>query len=144
MSSSTPKSCSLQDVWSQISGCETSKTVAQDCKISLPWNVDTEDLVNFAPFARWSEKLAHNLALQENEVHAFHSRPYALRGIEIQVADWFGQIDQKTGKSKKLGFLKMQVKIETEKDSQGNAEAIPGSVFLRGLAVGVLVSCYIV
>ncbi|KAJ4298273.1 hypothetical protein N0V90_006173 [Kalmusia sp. IMI 367209] len=139
MTSSGQRFSLLRDLWSELADVQDTKAVVKDCKILLPWNLDAEDLMSFMPFVKWSEKLSHNLGLQENKAHAFHSRPYKLWGIEVQAADWFGDIDPRTGKSGKLGFVKMQVKIETEMDSQGRSEMTPGAVFLRGQAVGVLI-----
>lgn len=52
-----------------------------------------------------------------------------LKSIEVQSVDYFG--------SKKLGFVKIRADIRNDKD-----ETLPGSVFLRGGSVGMLVSAF--
>lgn len=62
----------------------------------------------------------------DNPVHPFHKAPYALRGITIQSYDLFG--------GNHLGFLKLKVDIAND-----NGETLPGSIFLRGPSVAMLV-----
>jgi 8-oxo-dGTP pyrophosphatase MutT (NUDIX family) len=70
--------------------------------------------------------LQSSLSLQINDSkHEFHKSPYELREIKIQAIDRFG---------KRLGFVKL---IATITNSDG--ESLPGSVFLRGPSVGMMV-----
>lgn len=61
-----------------------------------------------------------------NSSHPFHEEPYALRSITIQSYDLFG--------GKRLGFLKLKAEVSNDK-----GESLPGSVFLRGPSVAMLV-----
>ncbi len=77
----------------------------------------------------WIKTLQSNLKLQEtNPQHEFHASPYKLKKIGVQSADWFGG-------GKRLGFLKLQAEVKNE-----DGESLPGSVFLRGPSVGMMVS----
>jgi hypothetical protein len=49
-----------------------------------------------------------------------------LKKVNIQAADWFGE---------RLGFVKFQAEVENE-----DVERLPGSVFLRGPSVAMMVS----
>jgi ADP-sugar diphosphatase len=70
--------------------------------------------------------LNSSLSLQtSDEKHEFHKSPYALREIKIQAIDRFG---------KRLGFVKL---VATITNSEG--DFLPGSVFLRGPSVGMMV-----
>jgi hypothetical protein len=71
--------------------------------------------------------LQRSLARQHGQSHEFHSGPYALRRIDIQAVDFFGR--------GRLGFVKLRADV-----SNDNGESLPGSVFLRGGSVGMLVS----
>ena len=87
-----------------------------------------QHLRSFPAFKTWLLTLQHSLSLQySNMHHPFHNEPYLLRGIEIQAADYFGG-------GKKLGFVKLKADI-----TNANGERLPGSVFLRGGSVGMLV-----
>lgn len=87
----------------------------------------TEDqLLSFPAFKIWRSTLEDSLARQSHPEHPFRSNPYVLREIEIQAIDRWGG---------RLGFVKFKALIS---NSQG--ETIPGSVFLRGGSVGMLVS----
>lgn len=63
--------------------------------------------------------------MQSSAVHAFHGNPYALYSIVIQSFDMFGN---------KLGFLKLIAEVSNEA-----GERLPGSVFLRGPSVAMLI-----
>lgn len=109
------------------------------CSVYLPWNLDQDDILGFRPFNEWLSKLLDNLKLQEEPAHTFHGNPFALREIDVQSADWFGHIDPQTGKSSRLGFVKMQVRVENEDQQDKKKDVLPGAVFLRGGSVGMLV-----
>lgn len=95
--------------------------------INLPANLHRDQLLSFPAFKTWIETLQHSLATQANESHTFHDDPYKLRKIDIQSIDFFG--------GKRLGFVKLQAEVSNER-----GEKLPGSVFLRGGSVGMMVS----
>ncbi|KAI1824373.1 hypothetical protein F4861DRAFT_539111 [Xylaria intraflava] len=95
--------------------------------VSLPAGFSEEQLLSFSPFKAWLKTLTNSLSLQHsNPRHPFYSDPYSLRSITIQSYDLFG--------GKRVGFLKLQAEV---KNSAG--ESLPGAIFLRGPAVGMLI-----
>lgn len=104
---------------------------ASDGSDPLPVNSTSDllkqTLVNFPAFKIWLSTLRHSLRRQENPSHEFHKNPYVLRKIDIQNADFF--------KGGRLGFVKLTADIANK-----DGETLPGSVFLRGGSVGMLVS----
>lgn len=94
---------------------------------SIP-GLSQDDLLSFPAFKVWITTLQQSLARQEHPSHEFHSDPYVLRKIDIQAVDRFG--------GGRLGFIKLKAEV-----SNGQGETLPGSVFLRGGSVGMLVSC---
>ncbi|KAL1390533.1 ADP-sugar diphosphatase [Phyllosticta capitalensis] len=103
------------------------------CPVHLPAHVPlTQDaLLSFVPFKNWISRLQRSLARQAQAQHAFHAAPYVLRRIDVQAVDWFGG-DGK-GNGGRLGFVKLQARVTNEEE-----EWLPGSVFLRGGSVGML------
>ncbi|KAI2782246.1 hypothetical protein F4815DRAFT_443704 [Daldinia loculata] len=98
--------------------------------VKLPEGLSEEKLLGFSHFNNWLTTLTHSLSLQHtNAAHPFHLDPYTLRGITIQSFDLFGRAPRQ-----RLGFLKLIAEI---KNSAG--ETLPGSVFLRGPSVAMLV-----
>jgi hypothetical protein len=96
----------------------------------------------FPALDNWLAKLFQNFDLQTHEAHPFHKHPYKLRSLDVQAVDWFWQ--GRPGHEDKLGFMKIQSKIETDAyihDSEEKARVdwVPGAVFLRGGSVAVLV-----
>lgn len=87
-----------------------------------------DELLSFPAFKTWLSTLQNSLARQSNPSHEFHRDPYVLRRIDIQAVDHFG--------GGRLGFVKLKADV-----SNGQGEKLPGSVFLRGGSVGMLV-CY--
>ncbi|KAL2074111.1 hypothetical protein VTL71DRAFT_7889 [Oculimacula yallundae] len=87
------------------------------------------------PFVEWSEQLKKSLDLQytvkegSQETHAFHDDPYELQKIHIQSVDFFGS---------RLGFLKYKADIRNKSSIDGKPMVIPGSIFMRGGSVAVL------
>ena len=94
--------------------------------VNLTSDLTQEQLLSFPAFKTWLSTLQHSLSLQKQKSHPFHSTPYILRKIDIQSVDWFGN---------RLGFVKL--KAEATND---NGEKLPGSVFLRGGSVAMMVS----
>ena len=74
----------------------------------------------------WISTLRHNLSLQSQSSHEFNSSPYEIRSIKIQSIDKFS--------SSKIGFIKLKAEIKNKDD-----ESLPGSVFLRGPSVGMMI-----
>lgn len=91
---------------------------------SIP-EVSEDQLRAFPAFKTWFETLQHSLALQGQHSHNFHGSPFIFRSITIQSCDFFG--------GQRLGFVKL--KAEVTKDA---GEHLPGSVFLRGGSVCIL------
>ncbi|KKY19198.1 putative nudix family [Phaeomoniella chlamydospora] len=94
--------------------------------VRLISNLSRDELMAFPAFKTWLSTVQHSLSLQSQESHPFHAAPYKLRSITIQSADFFGQ-------GSRLGFLKFQAVVKNDND-----ETLPGSVFLRGGSVGML------
>ena len=95
--------------------------------IHLTSDITSDQLLAFPAFKTWIGTLQHSLGLQRTRPdHPFHGDPYRLQNIAIQAVDYFG--------SKKIGFIKLKAEVKNE-----SGESLPGSVFLRGGAVGMLV-----
>ncbi|CAI7572040.1 hypothetical protein N7533_004245 [Penicillium manginii] len=88
-------------------------------------DLSQDDLLSFPAFNTWISTLQASLAQQQNPVHEFHHDPYILRQIDIQSVDRFG--------GSRLGFIKLKADV-----SNRSGEHLPGSVFLRGGSVGML------
>ena len=97
-----------------------------DVSVSLTPDLSKDQLLSFPAFKTWISTLQHSLSLQNQKSHTFHSSPYVLRKIDVQSVDFFG--------GNKLGFVKLKAEV-----SNSNGEKLPGSVFLRGGSVGMLV-----
>ena len=93
--------------------------------VQLPPNLSRAELLNFPAFKTWLATLQRSLHLQENDSHTFHKSPYHLRSINVHSCDFFG--------NGRLGFVKLQAEV-----SNDDGEKLPGSVFLRGGSVGML------
>ncbi|KAJ5562588.1 hypothetical protein N7461_001349 [Penicillium sp. DV-2018c] len=91
---------------------------------SIP-DLTQNELLSFPAFKIWMTTLQQSLARQGHSSHEFHKDPYVLRKIDIQSIDRFG--------GGRLGFIKMKAEV-----SNGQGETLPGSVFLRGGSVGML------
>ncbi|OTB17092.1 hypothetical protein K445DRAFT_316583 [Daldinia sp. EC12] len=98
--------------------------------VKLPEGLSEERLLGFSPFNNWLATLTRSLSLQHtNPSHPFHPDPYSLHNITIQSFDLFGRPPQQ-----RLAFLKLIAEI-----SNGAGETLPGSIFLRGPSVAMLV-----
>ena len=96
--------------------------------VNLTSDLSKDQLLSFPAFKTWLSTLQHSLSLQHtNEHHTFHAAPYRLRSIGIQSVDFFG--------GDRLGFIKLKATVAND-----NGEKLPGSVFLRGGSVGMMVS----
>ncbi|KAH8702356.1 NUDIX family hydrolase [Talaromyces proteolyticus] len=92
----------------------------------LDSNLSRDKLLSFPAFNIWLTTLHHSLSRQQQPAHEFHKSPYSLRKIDIQAVDYFG-------KEQRLGFIKLKAEV-----SNDEGESLPGSVFLRGGSVGML------
>ena len=97
------------------------------CTVKLVPDLSLEQLQSFPAFQTWISTLQNSLSQQQSKEHTFHKSPYKLRRIDIQAVDFFG--------GGRLGFVKLKAEISNDND-----EKLPGSVFLRGGSVGMLVS----
>ena len=95
--------------------------------VHLTQDLSKDQLLSFPAFKTWISTLQHSLSLQKNKDHTFNSAPYKLRKIEIQSVDFFG--------GGRIGFIKLKAEV-----SNDNGEKLPGSVFLRGGSVGMMVT----
>lgn len=95
--------------------------------VSCPPELSKEALSKFPAFRVWFATLQRSLARQNHPSHEFHNDPYVLRKIDVQAVDFFG--------AGKLGFVKLKAEV-----TNAGGENLPGSVFLRGGSVGMLVS----
>ncbi|KAL2355912.1 ADP-sugar diphosphatase [Cryomyces antarcticus] len=96
-----------------------------ECPVNLTHDLDKDALLSFPAFKNWISTLQHSLSIQSNKDHVFHSAPYKLRKIDIQSVDFFG--------GERIGFIKLKADV-----SNDDGEKLPGSVFLRGGSVGML------
>ncbi|KAI9845723.1 MAG: hypothetical protein M1837_004556 [Sclerophora amabilis] len=95
--------------------------------IQLTSDLSQDQLLSFPAFKHWTSTLQHSLSLQTaDQKHTFHNAPYILRRIQIQSVDFFG--------GERVGFIKLKAEV-----SNDNGEKLPGSVFLRGGSVGMMV-----
>ena len=94
--------------------------------VHIPSDLTQDQLLSFPAFKTWISTLQKSLSLQRNKSHTFNSAPYALRKIDVQSVDFFG--------GGRLGFIKLKADV-----SNDNGEKLPGSVFLRGGSVGMMV-----
>ena len=98
--------------------------------VRLPATLSQEQLLSFRPFTEWADRLQQSLSRQRSDAgHVFHPAPYTLRAIEVQAVDFFG--------GGRVGFVKLKAEV-----SNDDGEKLPGSVFLRGGSVGMLVSAH--
>lgn len=93
--------------------------------VKLSADLAKDELLSFPAFKTWLSTLQKSLKLQQDPSHPFHETPYMLHSIQIQSHDRFG--------GGRLGFLKLKAEITNEK-----GERLPGSVFLRGGSVAML------
>jgi len=93
--------------------------------VNLTPGLDQEQLWSFPAFQIWLSTLRRSLAQQKHPSHEFHATPYVLRQIDIQAVDFF--------RPGVLGFVKFRAHVSTD-----GGEILPGSVFLRGGSVGML------
>jgi ADP-sugar diphosphatase len=89
-----------------------------------------EQLLNWKPFKDWLPTIRRSIALQTDPHHPFHDddERFTLRSIEVKGVDIWGSDDKK-----RIGFLMMKTVVKNAKGEQ-----LPGTVFLRGGSVAVL------
>lgn len=98
------------------------------CPVHLTKDLGEDQLLAFPAFNNWIKTLQTSLEQQGNKSHTFHEAPYKLRRIDIQSVDFFGPSKDR------IGFIKLTAKVANDND-----EYLPGSVFLRGGSVAMLV-----
>ncbi|KAI9790957.1 MAG: hypothetical protein M1833_001731 [Piccolia ochrophora] len=95
--------------------------------VALTSDLSQTQLLSFPAFKTWLSTLQQTLSLQRlDKSHTFHSVPYTLRSIDIQSVDFFGE--------DRIGFIKLKADV-----SNDHGERLPGSIFLRGGSVGMMV-----
>jgi ADP-sugar diphosphatase len=104
----------------------SSKTPFPGVNVTLPSDLSSEQLLSFRPFNQWLDSLAKSLSLQQQATHPFNDEPYKLRDIEVQSVDFFSE--------SRLGFVKLRATVQND-----NGEKLPGSVFMRGGSVAMLI-----
>jgi ADP-sugar diphosphatase len=122
-----------------------SEALSPPVPVYLPYNLSSKQFLElfsseaenrpksaygFTALNDWFSRLIGNLKLQQNGAHPHHTRPYLLKELDIEAADWFSP-------GKRLGFIKLQSKVER---GDGPSDWVPGAVFLRGGSVAILVS----
>ena len=93
-----------------------------------PQTLSKDQLLSFRPFKEWLNTFQLSLKAQKDTSHTFHDAPYKLRYVQIQAIDFFG--------GERIGFIKMKTEVTNDA-----GEKLPGSVFLRGGSVAMLVQC---
>lgn len=111
----------------RMSRMSTAAPVHPDLVFTGTPDLSQEDLWHFPAFRVWLSTLQRSLEQQRNPSHEFFEDPYVLRTIDVQAVDFFG--------GGRLGFVKLKAGV-----SNASGESLPGSVFLRGGSVGMLVS----
>eukprot|EP01117_Protostelium_nocturnum_P002596 TRINITY_DN1335_c0_g1_i2.p1 TRINITY_DN1335_c0_g1~~TRINITY_DN1335_c0_g1_i2.p1 ORF type:complete len:326 (-),score=140.03 TRINITY_DN1335_c0_g1_i2:96-1016(-) len=98
---------------------------SEEISISIPSHLnsllDEEKLFAFNPFKDWFQSIGKSMKKHDH---------YHIKSIEIQSVDLFGKAPKQ-----KIGFVKFTASV-TDKESN---EHVPGIVFMRGGAVGMLV-----
>ena len=94
--------------------------------VNLVQDLSQDQLLSFAAFKTWLDTLQHSLSTQQVTNHPFHASPYKLRRIDVQTVDFFG--------GSRIGFMKLKAEVSSDDGQQ-----LPGSVFLRGGSVGMMV-----
>ncbi|PYH41696.1 putative NUDIX family hydrolase [Aspergillus saccharolyticus JOP 1030-1] len=101
------------------------RDTSEPLPVSSTADLSRDALLRFPAFRIWLSTLQRSLSRQQQPSHEFSEDPYVLRRINIQAVDYFG--------GGRLGFVKLKAEV-----SNGNGETLPGSVFLRGGSVGML------
>ncbi|KAF1344552.1 hypothetical protein BDV97DRAFT_372946 [Delphinella strobiligena] len=100
-----------------------------ECPVHLTKDLCEDQLLAFPAFKNWIKTLQTSLKQQDDKSHTFHEAPYKLRRIDIQSVDFFGPSKDR------IGFIKLTAKVTNDND-----EYLPGSVFLRGGSVAMLLT----
>ncbi|MDI1492201.1 MAG: hypothetical protein OHK93_003413 [Ramalina farinacea] len=94
--------------------------------VTLIQDLSQDQLLSFTVFKTWLNTLQNSLSTQQVPNHPFHASPYKLRRIDIQTVDFFG--------GSRIGFVKLKAEVSSD-----DGQKLPGSVFLRGGSVGMMV-----
>ncbi|KAK5090878.1 hypothetical protein LTS08_002213 [Lithohypha guttulata] len=99
--------------------------ITDECRYNLPAGLTKDQLQSFPAYKVWISALTKTLNAQASPENPYHEKPYRLHGITIQAVDRF--------RGGRLGFLKLTADIRTD-----DGETIPGSIFMRGGSVAML------
>lgn len=99
--------------------------ITDECRYNLPAGLTKDQLQSFPAYKVWILALTKTLNAQALPENPYHEKPYRLHGITVQAVDRF--------RGGRLGFLKLTADIRTD-----DGETIPGSIFMRGGSVAVL------
>lgn len=102
-----------------------SRYCSNDVKHELPSDLSKEELTSFPAYKIWFKALQKTLEAQSMPDHPYHENPYKLRGVTVQSVDRFG--------GKRLGFIKLKADVSAD-----DGQRFPGSVFMRGGSVAML------
>ena len=116
---------SISKTWTTTMSTFNLPSTSPSVPVQLTSDLSQDQLLSFRPFKTWLSTLQKSLATQSNTSHTFNEFPYKLRSITIQSVDFFG--------GDRIGFLKLSAEVSNEK-----GEKLPGSVFLRGGSVGMM------
>ncbi|KAF2653121.1 hypothetical protein K491DRAFT_695007 [Lophiostoma macrostomum CBS 122681] len=99
--------------------------------------VDKSHVQKWGPYTRWLANLNAALKLQDDKSHKFHDDPYVLETIDFKAATFWGDNNQS-------GFVYVAATIKSkglDKDGKptGKPKVLPGSVFLRGDSVVIMI-----
>lgn len=104
-----------------------SSTTSPSIPVTHPTTLTAEQITTLPAFKTWLNSLQRSLALQKTmQTHPFHTSPYTLRSIEVQSVDMFSH--------DRPCFLKLKATVCNDE-----GESLPGSVFMRGGSVAMLI-----
>ncbi|KAJ5709083.1 hypothetical protein N7493_010417 [Penicillium malachiteum] len=122
-------STSIKDTFKDQRKANTMSTFtipgSSSIRVNTASDLSQDEVLAFPAFKTWISTLQRSLETQKLPSHEFHADPFVLRRIDIQAVDRFG--------GKRLGFVKLRADVSNSK-----GESLPGSVFLRGGSVGML------
>lgn len=102
-----------------------SKYCPDDVKHDLPSDLSRDELSSFPAYKIWFAALQKTLQAQSSTDHPYHDNPYKLRSVTVQCIDRFA--------GKRLGFVKLKADVSAD-----DGQRFPGSVFMRGGSVAML------
>lgn len=101
-----------------------------NCKVHIvSEELTKEHLLGFIPFQNWKQSLKHALSLQQDTKH-----PWKIESIRVLSVVWF---PTQRGPPRP-GFIKLEANVVNDNPDK-KPNWVPGTVFLRGDSVAVLV-----